>query len=88
MSVSNVDTLMTAAATAVLAGDYATALTDALAAQAYLAAIPDSGFREGTSMKWRPESIQNFIDSCQKAQSGAGGIQRTKLQYARTGAAI
>lgn len=88
MSASDVDTLMTAASTAILAEDYATALKNALAAQALLGAIPDSGWREGASMKWRPESIQDFIDTCQKQQSASGGIQRTKIQYARTSAAI
>ena len=88
MGASDVQTLMTAAATAIEAGDYATALTKALAAQAHLAAIPDSGWRDGAAMKWRPESIQNFIDSARQGESGAGGIQRTKIQYARTGASI
>jgi hypothetical protein len=87
MSASDVETLMSAAATAIEAGDYATALAKALAAQARLAAIPDSGWREGPSMKWRPESIQNFIDSARRSQTATGGVQRTKIQYTRTSAA-
>jgi hypothetical protein len=88
MSASDVETLMTAAKTAILASNYATAVQNALAAQALLAAIPDGGWRDGASMKWRPESIQDFIDSCRQLQAASGGIQRTKVQYARTSAAI
>ena len=88
MSASGVDTLMTAASAAVLAGDYATALQNGLAAQALLVAIPDGGWREGASMKWRPESIQDFINSCRQQRTAAAGIQRTKIQYAPTSAAI
>ena len=79
---------MSAASTAIQAADYATAIIKALAAQALLIAIPDSGWRDGAFMKWRPESVQDFINSARQAQNAAGGIQRTKIQYARTSAPI
>lgn len=88
MSVSAVNTLMTAASVAVQALDYATAINKALAAQALLAALPDTEIagRQGSKMEWRPQSIQDFIDSARQSRTGATGIQRTKLQYARTSA--
>lgn len=82
MAASDVDTLMTAAATAEAALDHATALSKARQAQAYLAAIPDSGDGIGATQTWRPSSIQDFIQNQRMALAAATGIQRQK--YART----
>ncbi len=92
MSASDVNTLMSAASTAIQAGDYATAITKALAAQALLAAIPEaeSGGQDGSRAKYSPEAIENFIANAriQQNSSSSVGIQRTKVQWGRTSAAI
>jgi hypothetical protein len=87
MAASDVNTLMTAASVARLAGDYATALKNLEAAQMVLGGVPDAGFHDGAYMKYRPEDIQNSIDNVRKSQAAAAGIQRTKLQHTRTSAA-
>jgi hypothetical protein len=73
-------TLMTAASTAVLAGDYATALQKALAAQALRGAIPDGGWQNGATVEWPPASIQDFIANAKASRASTVGIQRTKIR--------
>jgi len=84
---------MTAAQTALAAGDYAAALGKAIAAQGYLAATPDStgpgGTGGGTSMRWDAEKIEQFISNIRRQQGATGtaaGIQRSKIVHARTSA--
>jgi hypothetical protein len=87
MSVSDVNTAMTAAQSALDSADYATALDSAIAAQGYLAALPDSE-DSVRSMAWDSKKIQGFIDNVRtrrdEALATSGGIQRTKIVHGRT----
>lgn len=83
---ANLRTRLEAAATAIEAGDYATALTKARAAQATLLAIPD-GARAGMQVQYGRQ-IQELIDECKKALATqnlttAGGMQTQKVKYVR-----
>lgn len=85
---SDVETLNTyrdAAITAVAAGDNATALSNARAAAAMLATMPNSTF-EGTALTWDREAIQAFIKDCNARIGAAAGIQTTKRVYVRPSA--
>ena len=83
MAVSDVNTAMTAAQSALASGDYATALDSAIAAQGYLAALPDSE-QGDTSLKWDSAKIHHFIANLQarqrESQAASYGIQRTKIE--------
>ncbi len=81
---------MAAAASAIGSGDYATAKTHALAALAYLIAMPDGGWRDGAAMDWKSarEAVDKLIAQCDEQLSATTGIQRTKIQYERTSAPI
>ena len=74
---------MDAAVTAIAGADYSTARDKALAAQAVLAAFPDSnrqtvgGGSQGHS--WDRVAISNFIDRCQRLTNSAKGIQVSKV---------
>ena len=80
---------MAAAQSALASGDYATALDRAIAAQGYLAALPDSMHAE-RQLRWTAEKIQNFIDNLRErrseSQAATYGIQRTKLVHAKPSA--
>jgi hypothetical protein len=82
MSVATINADMAAARTALLAGDYGTAMSYALAAQALLAAMPrisGGGAQGRNELEWDPRGIAGFIASLRKQQAGAGGIQTTKI---------
>lgn len=82
MAASDVTTAMASAVSSLQSGDYATALTWALCAQAYLAAIPDARHGEqGT--EWDREGVKEFIRSLRMQQVGAAGIQRTAVTKTR-----
>ena len=83
MAASDVDTAMTAAAVAIAAADYATALNKAEQAQAYLAAIPDAEDGMGAKTTWRTSSIQDFITNARRQQAATTGIQRQKYERVR-----
>ncbi|HUX15995.1 MAG TPA: hypothetical protein VMW52_05950 [Phycisphaerae bacterium] len=85
-----------AALAALDAGDYAAALSNAVAAQAILAAIPDSehGGRGASAMQWGRDAIDQFIRNVRQLQKEAGldeagravaGIRRTHITYTRPG---
>lgn len=69
-----------AAIAALAAGDYNTAVNQALAAQAVLATIPASATRGGgtsggnQSMAWSAEAIDSFIVRCRQQGASAQGI--------------
>lgn len=94
MSASDVNTAMAAAQSALASADYATALDKAIAAQGYLATLPNSAMKGGetTSMEWDPKKIQDFIDNIRgrrsESQAASLGIQRTKIQHASPSAPI
>ena len=90
MAVSDVNTAMTAAQSALASGDYATALDQAIAAQGYLAAMPDSeqGDSPRTSLRWDQWKIEQFVQNLRarrrESQAASYGVQRTKITRART----
>lgn len=84
MAVSDVQSAISAAATAQEAGDYATALTQLRSARMHMHALPDIE-KDGESLTW-DRKIDSLIADIQSAQSSASGIRTTKLRYKRAGA--
>lgn len=88
MSISQLEALYSAYEAAIDAGDYDAAIAAALKALARVGSTPDV-MRRNNQMAWRNQAaIQSCITECrkQKAQAlaeGAGGIQQTKVTYAR-----
>lgn len=75
ITTAEINTAMNAAVTAMRAGDYATAYTEALAAQGLMLAKPRSNF-DRDELEWAPEKIDVFVDRMAKlkrSQSGAAG---------------
>jgi hypothetical protein len=89
MSLAEVQSKMSAAIAARVAGDYHEALALAVDAQGLLACIPDQG--KGTErLGWSIDRIQNFIVNLRRLASSAaaalsGGIQRQRVTYTRPG---
>jgi hypothetical protein len=83
MAASDVDSLMSSAATALAGGDYDAALSYGLQALARAAAIPDSD-HSGSSMRWDRRAIENFITECRKERGLTGGLVRRPVEYVRT----
>jgi len=86
MSASDVATAMAAAAAALASGDYDTAEDQALAAQAHLAAMPDST-KGSTGLQWSDARINQFIHNVRlrrnRSLAATLGVQRTKITRAR-----
>jgi hypothetical protein len=71
---------MTAAIAAQAAGDYATALNNALAAQGMISILPKASRSQGTgggeqSASWDPAGIDNFIKRLRQQQGATLGVQ-------------
>ena len=81
-TVANVNTYADAAIAAVLAGDLATAATQARAAQIALATLPDAR-SDSESLTWDRESIATLIKEIKTEQNSIQGIQTSKTHYAR-----
>lgn len=83
MSYAAVTTAMTAATTALAAGDFATARNQALTAQALMSVIPDtvrnSGGGGSQEMTWDRVAISNFIDRMQKLLNSTSGMTSSKV---------
>lgn len=84
MSVSLVQSSVAAAVAAMRAGEWATAITELLAAKTLLAVVPDSQ-KGSLSMRWRPQELDKLIAECRRNQAtaarGTGGISRTPIEY-------
>lgn len=85
--VSRLNAFADAAITALLAGDYATAIVQATAAKMMLARMPDLK-EDGREMTWKdPADADSFIADCRQLASTAAvasvGIRQTKITYAR-----
>lgn len=81
---SQIDTEMALARAALKSGDYASALTYAVSAQGMLAVTPDT--QKGdlqVGFGRRSGEIEAFVANVRKRQAAAGGIQRSKVTYAR-----
>jgi len=88
ISVAQLNTHLEAARTAIAAADYDTAHTQAMAAQACLAGLPDGG-QAGNTVEWRA-TIDGLLDRIGVARRRAastdattGGIRRTRIDYTR-----
>lgn len=82
MSVAQINSNMAAASAALLDGDYATALTYALAAQALCAAMPRMSHGSATGrneLEYSQQGIAAFIANLQRARAGAAGIQSSLI---------
>jgi len=84
-TLATVNTLGDAAAVAIAAGDWATALAKAMAAQAQLSVMPDSEQQHGgqTSLRYDRRAIESMIANIRRQQSAATGMQQTRVTYAR-----
>lgn len=83
-TLESVNTLGDAASTAIAAGDWATALTKALAAQAQLSVMPDSEYgNPQTVLRYDRRAIESMIGNILRQQAAATGMQQTKITYAR-----
>jgi len=71
---------LSAAVTAIDAGDYATASAKVTAAEAVLAGLPDSEFR-GERMEWS-RSLESLKQTLRGGRAEALGIQRVPFRYA------
>jgi len=81
---ATVNTLGDAAATAIGAGDWATALAKALAAQAQLSVMPDSEYgNPQTVLRYDRRAIESMVGNIRRQQAAATGMQQTKITYAR-----
>ena len=85
MSLAQINTKMAAAVAALEAGDYATALTNALCAQGLVAASPTSE-HGNDKISWQDNKIADFVANVRRAQAAdtaSGGMQQTKVTYVR-----
>lgn len=84
--VSRLKTYRDAAITALAAGDYATAIQQAMAAKLMIATMPDLR-EEDRQITWNAEAIDQFIAQCRDLATAAAvatsGIRQTKITYAR-----
>ncbi len=80
-----------AAIAALAAGDYTTAVNQALAAQAVLATIPSNAARGGgasggnQSLAWSAEAIDSFIVRCRQQGASAQGITSANITRRQPG---
>ncbi len=78
--VDQVNSYMLAAVAAMAAGNYWTAMNNALAAQGIMAVLPKISRSAGTgggemSASWDPVGIANFIKALRQQQGSAAGMQ-------------
>lgn len=86
MSVADIQTAMTSAASLLAAGDYAGAIDQALIAKAHLIALPDATLglgKNGMQTAWRSDDVDQFIAQCNRRRTAAKGIQTSNIAYAR-----
>lgn len=90
MSIAELDVLYAAAVAAIDAADYALAVRKLMAIKVRLATTPNvSHSIDGgpQSTNWNAEQIDSLIKVCRQDQAAAlaasGGIQQTKITYAR-----
>ena len=93
MTIAELNTLYSAAVSALDSGDYATAISKAMAMQVRLATTPNLtrnlGGGGSQAIAWTSESIAEFIAQARRLQSAAraaasgGPFQTTKVTYKR-----
>lgn len=79
MSVADINTRVAAAVTAMDAGDWTTAETKLLGAQALMAALPNGGHGEET-LNWNPNGLRDLLMQVRMKRGAGLKIQRTKIQ--------
>ena len=84
---TSIATYRDAAAAAVAAGDYATAIQQSLAAKALISCLPSTSALS-QSTQWNSTAIDSFIAMCLRESSAAlgtdgGSIQRSKIHRHR-----
>jgi len=76
---------MDAAVVAVAAGDYATAISKALAAQGLLSSLPKLSRSAGgggqQEVEWDSAGIDNFIKRLRQQQGASLGVQSQDIQF-------
>ncbi len=82
---ASIDSKVSEAVTAIESGDWDTAMTKLIAAEALLAVKPDT--RNGrTEIEYSEQRIRNLMVTVRRQQNAAkfaaGGIQRTNVKYA------
>jgi hypothetical protein len=80
-TVSELQTKISAAATALASGDYAAARTHALVAQALAAGIPDAT-AGGATATFDRAAIARLIEDIDRAAAAAVGIGTTRVVFA------
>ncbi len=89
MAAADLNARVTAAVAAIDTGDWATALTNLLAAKAYLIGLPNSSTPGGGGLQWDRATIDQLINDVKAKRSAATvGIQTTDFQFVRPGAAV
>ncbi len=78
------NTYMDAAIAAQAAGDYFTAINNALAAQGIVATLPKATRSAGTgggeqSAAWDPQAIDNFVKRLRQQQGATLGVQQVPI---------
>lgn len=88
-TVTQLNTYMDAATSAIASGDWSTAETQLMAAWSCLLALPDAG-QGNMNTRWDRASIQKLLDDVRDkitpsatdvSGSMGGGIQRTRVNY-------
>jgi len=89
-TISDINTAVSAAIAAIESNDYDTALAKALAAQIYIASMPESELRD-KRLRWDARGIDQLVDQIREAKRDAGsasaqdgGITRTSVKYIPT----
>jgi hypothetical protein len=83
---SDLETLRDAASAAILAADYATALTTVERMAVILAGTPDQEMASGAKLEWG-RKIDTLFAQLNSRRNAAAGIQRTKTAWAQPSAA-
>ena len=85
ITVASLNAAMDAAVTALLAGDYATALRQAVAAQGILTVLPELSRSAGTgggsqAAKWTQAGIDQFVGRVSRLQGASLGVQSAPIE--------
>jgi hypothetical protein len=89
ISYSQITDLMSAATTALAAGNYASARDNAIAAQGLLSVLPDTERKSGDggqqSLTWDRRAIDEFVIRCQRLVNAKLGVQVSEVQINNVG---
>jgi hypothetical protein len=88
ITVASLNSAMDAAVTALLSGDYATALRQAVAAQGILTVLPELSRSAGTgggsqAAKWTQPGIDQFVGRVSRLQGASLGVQSVPIEIVK-----